>query len=72
MDWASSWETSIIAQHGGLWVWVVDEFGQTPAIQRTTGGYVAYVLDWVSKRLRDTSVAENEIPSVIAVYSEIR
>lgn len=60
-----------LAQHGGIWVWVVDEFGQTPAIQRKPSGYVSYVLDWVSKRLRDSSVAEREIPSVVAIYAEI-
>ena len=61
----------VLDQHGGTWVWVADEFGQTPAIQRKSLGYVSYVLDWVSKRLRDDSVAEREIPSVVAVYAEI-
>jgi hypothetical protein len=61
----------VIAGHGGTWVWVVDEFGQTPAVQRVTGSWIAYVLDAVSKRLRDESVAERELPSLVDVYAEI-
>ena len=61
----------VIAQHGGMWVWVVDEFGQTPAVQRSQIGWITYVLDAVSKRLRDDSVAEKEIPSVVDTYAQM-
>lgn len=61
----------VISMHGGSWVWVVDEFGQTAAIQRISGGNVCYVLDLVSKRLCDNSIAELEIPSVISVYADL-
>src|SRR5262245_11777472 len=58
----------ILAQHGGQWVWVADNFGQTPALQ-SSSGKILYALDVVSKRLRDNSVAEKELPSVADVYA---
>ena len=61
----------LIAQHGGAWVFVGDSFGRTPAIQRIAEGYVTYVLDAVSKRLRDDSVAEAELQSLADVYGQI-
>jgi hypothetical protein len=61
----------IIGIHGGRWVWVKDDFGDIPAIQRVEGGYVTYILDVVSKRLRDDSVAAREIQSIADFYSEM-
>jgi hypothetical protein len=58
----------ILAQHGGKWVWIEDSFGQTPALQ-APNGQILYALDVVSKRLRDNSVAERELPSVADVYA---
>jgi hypothetical protein len=58
----------ILAQHGGKWVWVEDRFGQTPALQ-APNDRILYALDVVSKRLRDNSVAEKELPSVADVYA---
>jgi hypothetical protein len=58
-----------IEQYGGEWCWVKDDFGETPAIQRSQGGYISYALDWVSKRLTDTTVvAEREIPSLVDTF----
>ena len=61
----------IIELHGGSWVWVVDEFGQSPAVQRRQDGWICFVLDSVSKRLRDDSTAEREIPSLVDSYAQI-
>lgn len=58
----------LIAEHGGRWVFVTDSFGQTPAIQRVAEGSVTYVLDAVSKRLRDDSRAEAELQTLADVY----
>ena len=61
----------ILAKHGGSWVWVEDEFGQVPAIQRAPEGWIAYVLDAVSKRLRNDSVAERELPTLVDSYVQL-
>ena len=61
----------ILAKHGGMWVWVEDEFGQSPAIQRIPDGWISYVLDAVSKRLRDDCVAEREIPTLVDSYVQL-
>lgn len=61
----------ILAKHGGMWVWVEDEFGQAPAIQRAPGGWVSYVIDAVSKRLKDDCVAEREIPTLADSYVQL-
>ena len=60
----------IIAQHGGDWVLVRDSYGETPAIQRIAEGSVTYVLDAVSKRLRDSSCAEAELQTLADVYCQ--
>jgi len=59
----------MISRHGGTWVWVVDSFGQTPAIQKVPGGSITYALDVVSKRLRDSSIAARELPTIVDIYA---
>lgn len=61
----------MVGLHGGIWVWVNDEYGQTPAIQRTKDGWISYVLDSVSKRLRDDAIAQREIPSLVDSYANM-
>jgi len=61
----------ILTKHGGSWVWVEDEFGQVPAIQRASDGWIAYVLDAVSKRLRDDASAEREFPTLVDSYVQL-
>ena len=60
----------LIMTHGGNWVFVTDSFGRTPAIQRIVNGSITYALDAVSKRLRDDSNAEKELPTLAEVYSK--
>lgn len=60
----------ILTEHGGRWVFVTDSFGETPAIQRIAEGSVTYVLDAVSKRLRDHSRAEAELQTLADVYCQ--
>jgi len=61
-----------IEQYGGEWCWVKDDFGETPAIQRTHDGFVSHTLDWVSKLLTDTTmIAEREVPSLVEVFGRL-
>lgn len=59
-----------IKQSGGLWVIVEDQWGETPAIQKIDNGQVLYVLDVISKRLRDSREAKREIQSIAYVYGQ--
>lgn len=55
---------------GGKWVMVTDSYGTTPAIQTPKEENISFVLDSVSKRLRDNSEAKREIPSVMWLYQK--
>lgn len=55
-------------EFGGDWVWITDEHGSIPAIRHEGAETVSYIMDSVSRRLRDESNAEDEIPTVVAMY----
>lgn len=57
-----------IDQFGGEWVWVEDEHGEIPAIHQQGSDQVVYVMDAVSRRLRQHCIAEAEIPMVAETY----
>lgn len=57
-----------IAEFGGGWVWITDDFGSTPAICHSGAETVIYIVDAISRRLRDDGCAEEEIPTVVAMY----
>ncbi len=57
-----------ILEFGGGWVWITDEHGSTPAICHPGAETVSYIMDSISRRLRDESCAEDEIPTIVAMY----
>jgi hypothetical protein len=57
-----------ILELGGGWVWITDEYGSTPAICHAGAETVSYIVDSISRRLRDESCAEDEIPTLVALY----
>jgi len=57
-----------ILEFGGGWVWITDEYGSTPAICHPGAETVSYIMDSISRRLRDESCAEDEIPTIVAMY----
>ena len=57
-----------IQEFGGSWVWITDELGSTPAICHAGAETVSYIIDSISRRLRDESCAEDEIPTIVAMY----
>ena len=57
-----------IEEFGGSWVWITDEHGSIPAICHTGAETVSYIIDSISRRLRDESCAEDEIPTIVAMY----
>lgn len=57
-----------IFEFGGSWLWITDEFGSTPAISHPGAETVSYIIDSISRRLRDESCAEDEIPTIVAMY----
>ncbi len=57
-----------ILEFGGGWVWITDEHGSTPAICYPGAETVSYIVDSISRRLRDDSCAEEEIPTIVAMY----
>ena len=57
-----------ILEFGGGWVWITDEHGATPAICHPGAETVSYIVDSISRRLRDESCAEDEIPTIVAMY----
>lgn len=57
-----------IQEFGGSWVWITDEHGSIPAICHAGAETVSYIIDSISRRLRDESCAEDEIPTIVAMY----
>ncbi len=57
-----------ILEFGGSWVWITDEHGSIPAICHSGAETVSYIIDSISRRLRDDSCAEEEIPIIVAMY----
>lgn len=57
-----------ILEFGGGWVWITDEYGSIPAICHPGAETVSYIMDSVSRRLRDEACAEDEIPTIVAMY----
>jgi hypothetical protein len=57
-----------ILEFGGGWVWITDEYGSTPAICHSGAETVSYIVDSISRRLRDESCAQEEIPTLVAMY----
>lgn len=57
-----------VAEFGGSWVWITDEYGSTPAICHPGAETVSYIVDSISRRLRDDSCAEDDIPTIVAMY----
>jgi len=59
----------IIEKHGGEWVFVNYDSAKIPAICKSKDGMLTFVIDAVSKRLRDTSCqAVGEIPNIARTY----
>lgn len=57
-----------ILEFGGSWVWITDEYGSTPAICHPGAETISYIVDSISRRLRDETCAEDEIPTIVAMY----
>ncbi len=57
-----------VTEFGGGWVWITDEYGSIPAICHPGAETVSYIMDSVSRRLRDKGCAEDEIPTIAAMY----
>lgn len=57
-----------VLEFGGSWVWITDEYGSTPAICHQGAETFSYIVDSISRRLRDDSCAEDDIPTIVAMY----
>lgn len=57
-----------VQEFGGDWVWITDEYGSIPAIRHKGAETVSYIMDSVSRRLRDENCAEDETPTIVAMY----